>query len=101
MTLNSLTSSESDDQRQHNLKQAQAIQRQQLRGLESSQAVPPTCTIIRLPKQAPDEFLTSEEKLYIAENVGRLDMKASEGIREIVKNNVSADDDGNMDFELE
>lgn len=45
--------------------------------------------------------MTLEEKQFVAENVGKLDLKASEGIREIVKDNVTADEDGNMDFELE
>ena len=61
---------------------------------------PKTCTVIRLPKQS-NEQLSLEEKQYVSENVGKLDLKASEGIREIVQTYVSADDNGNMDFELE
>ena len=64
---------------------------------------PRTCTVIRVPKPVPDPSLTLEEIKYIAENVGRLDLKASEGIREIVKNNdnVQVDDSGDMEIELE
>ena len=42
--------------------------------------------------------MSIEEKKYIAENVGKLDLKASEGIREIVKDNVAANENGDMDF---
>jgi len=62
---------------------------------------PQTCTVIRLPKQSTGPSLSLEEKQYVAENVGKLDLKASEGIRDIVKNNVSPDENGDMDFELE
>ena len=61
---------------------------------------PQTCTVIKLPKSTENQ-LTNEEKKYVAENVGKLDLKASEGIREIVKDNVTTDENGDMDFELE
>ena len=42
--------------------------------------------------------MTLEEKQFIADNVGKLDLKASEGIREIVKDNVEPTEEGDMDF---
>ena len=85
----------------HNLKQAQASAQRDEKSMQECQLEPKVCTIIRLPKQTSGEFLTNEQKQYIAENVGKLDAKGSEGIRDVVKNHVVPDEEGNMDFELE
>ena len=37
----------------------------------------------------------------MAENVGNLNQKASEGVRDIVQNHIKPDENGNLDFELE
>lgn len=37
----------------------------------------------------------------MAENVGKLNQKASEGVRDIVQNHIKPDENGNLDFELE
>ena len=95
------SSSESDDMRYEALKKAQAAERKGIQQQVQPELKPKTCTIIRLPKPKPQNVLTEDEKKYVAENVGKLDMKNSEGIREVVKNHVTPDADGNMDFELE
>ena len=95
------SSSESDDMRYEVLKKAQAAERKGIQQQVQPEPKPKTCTIIRLPKPKPQNELSEDEKKYVAENVGKLDMKNSEGIREVVKNHVTPDADGNMDFELE
>ena len=45
--------------------------------------------------------LTGDQKQFLAQNVGRLDQKASEGVRDIVKHHIQPDENGNLDFDLE
>ena len=69
--------------------------------LEQKPEEPKRCSTRIVLTLKEKKELSDEQKIFLAENVGKLNQRASEGVLEIVKDHISPDENGNLDFELE